>query len=245
MGAESIFYYPLELVKGAGSGSVDAPFVSTLDHNKDEVVILSESIGHFGQGLYAFDGVNWRFLAPMPIVSKSIINAYTIAVYVNPDLDVTLPDTSVVYKNGVLTTSHFIPHGVSVWASFTPYIPVPVPPGPDVISYTALTDVGSHRVMRISIGGVTYAFSNDIEQANLVLGITQTSGTAGAKVNVQTSGELTEPGWNWIPGLPVFCGLNGLITQDVPSIGFALIVGQVSTPQTIIVTIKQPIIVGV
>lgn len=246
MGAESVFYYPVTLYHGEGSGSVLAPLVSSLAREPnvlDPVVILSETIAHALQGLHVFDGDRWRFVLPMPSMSQSLIAGSSIAIYMDLNNQVIVGDTALVYKNGQLSTNKILLPDGSVYSVLIPGGASPEPI-PNFQSYTALTDVSGHRVMKIDIGGVTYASSNNINDANLVLGITINAGSAGSKVNVQLFGEMTEPSWNWIPGDPIFCGLNGLLTQTAPTSGFAIIVAEAILPQTVIVTLKSPIIVG-
>jgi hypothetical protein len=251
MGAESVFYCPITLHQGEGSGSVLAPLVNSLAHEQniiDSVVLLSESIASALQGLQIFSDTRWRLVIPMTTVCQSLVNGYSIAIYTDLIIAVTVNDTNVVYKNGQLSPSKILLPDGSVYGVLIPgasaEIRIPVEPTPNFQAYTALTDVSGHRVMKIAIGGVTYASSDHIHDANLVLGITMNAGSAGNKVDVQLSGEMTEPSWNWIAGDPVFCGTDGMLTQTMPTSGFAIIMAEAILPQTIIVTIKSPIIVG-
>jgi len=246
MGTESTFYYPVVVHKDTNSNEALAPVLTALPLTalSEEVVMLQLGVGNFGQGIYVYDG-RWKYSAPMYEVTSNLTRSGTIDVYTGLISDITVDSSAVVYRNGQLLNSNVLSAGSAAYIVFTPGAGVPPkPPGPDLLAYTAVTDVSGHRVMKIAIGGVTYASSDDITAANLVLGITIGSAVAGAIVDVQLSGELTEPSWNWTPGLPVFCGISGYLTQDVPTSGFVIIVGQVTTPQTIIVTIKTPIIIG-
>ena len=106
--------------------------------------------------------------------------------------------------------------------------------------------LSGHRVVRISGGGeLAYASSADAADATNVIGISQNAAAAGGNVNVQTFGPMDEPSWSWTQGLPVFCGIDGVLTQIVPESGssvFSLVVGTALLPTRIYVDIKQPII---
>jgi len=123
MTTPSAFYYPVTMHRDAASSQVLAPVVSTLplvQSVEDLVVILLHDVGAQPQGLYVFDGVQWRFAMPMPAISASIIFANSLDVYLNETLDVTLPSTVMVYKNGQLQPGDEIVPGSAVYAVRTP-----------------------------------------------------------------------------------------------------------------------------
>lgn len=103
--------------------------------------------------------------------------------------------------------------------------------------------IGGHRVV-ISSGltSISYADSDNTSNANMVLGVTTTAVVAGGTVKVQFLGEISEPSWTFIPNELVFCGHNGLLTQIAPTTGFQLIMGVALTPTTVLLAIKQPLI---
>src|SRR5476651_1659081 len=115
MTTPSAFYYPVTMHRDAASSQVLAPVVSTLplvQSVEDLVVILLHDVGAQPQGLYVFDGVQWRFAMPMPAISASIIFANSLDVYLNETLDVTLPSTVMVYKTdncNLATKSSLVP----------------------------------------------------------------------------------------------------------------------------------------
>lgn len=124
----------------------------------------------------------------------------------------------------------------------------PGPPGPAGSSgavnlpFIAGMTLSGHRAVRAEAGEAVYADCTVLTDAQQVLGITLGAAMAGASVDVQASGEMVEPSWSWTPGLPVFLGVNGLLTQTPPAVGFQLIVAVAVSPTKIIVGIKQPII---
>lgn len=125
--------------------------------------------------------------------------------------------------------------------------PGPVGPigqaGATYLTYLADGPLSGHRVVRpTTAGAVGYASSAIAMDANSALGITVGAALSGASIDVQAAGEMTEASWSWLPGLPVFLGLNGLLTQVPPSSGFQLVVGVAVTATKLAINIKQPIV---
>jgi hypothetical protein len=111
------------------------------------------------------------------------------------------------------------------------------------LSYPANGPISGHHVMRVDgAGRANYADSSTKAHANLVIGISENAAVDGAPVTVKFSGEMTEPTWNWTPALPVFVGPGGVLTQAAPASGFLLVVGIAVSATSIVVAIKQPII---
>lgn len=55
-------------------------------------------------------------------------------------------------------------------------------------------------------------------------------------------GPLVEPSWGWTPGLPVFCGPDGVLTQIVPTSGLWLRqVGAAVSATEITVDLRPPV----
>lgn len=74
-----------------------------------------------------------------------------------------------------------------------------------------------------------------------VIGITTGAIAAGALGVAQTADEMTEPTWAWVPGLPVWLGLNGLLTQTVTTVGTQVELGIATAATKLIVRIQPPI----
>jgi hypothetical protein len=53
---------------------------------------------------------------------------------------------------------------------------------------------------------------------------------------------MTEAGWAWTIGSPVYLSANGTLSHTAPSSGFALVIGFALTATKIFIDIKQPII---
>lgn len=115
-------------------------------------------------------------------------------------------------------------------------------PGTPYVEFTAGTALGGHRAVRLQGGVAVYASNTALVDANVVLGITRGAADAGQPVQIQFMGLLTEPSWAWVPDLPVFCGINGLLTQAAPTVGFSLVVGIATTPTQVFIGAKMPIV---
>lgn len=115
--------------------------------------------------------------------------------------------------------------------------------GSSYVTYTANGAIGGHRAVRpVFDNEVAYADNSATADANVVLGITIGAAVNGADVNVQTTGEMVEPSWDWTIDQPVFVGAAGVLTQTVPTSGFLLIVGIATAPTKLLIGIKQPIV---
>lgn len=106
-------------------------------------------------------------------------------------------------------------------------------------------DIGGHRVVASNnMDQLVYASSDRVETAYKVRGITNSASELGATNHFVAIGEIEEPSWNWNSGYPIWLGLNGMLTQFVPSLPvakFSLQVGFALTPTKIQVSIGSPI----
>jgi hypothetical protein len=108
--------------------------------------------------------------------------------------------------------------------------------GASYLQYPAAVALSGHRGVYIAADGVRYA-SNDAENARALAGVTLGAANAGESVQVQTSGEISEPSWTWIVEQPVYLGLNGALTQVPPSSGVQVVVGLAVAPTKLLVRI--------
>lgn len=126
------------------------------------------------------------------------------------------------------------------------------PPGPpgapgqagvSYVTFLASGPIGGHRVVRAMFARhAQYADHNDVAGASSILGITLHAAEAQAPINVAATGEIFEPSWAWVVDAPIFVGVAGVLTQAPPSTGFQLVVGVATSPTSMLVGIKQPII---
>lgn len=106
----------------------------------------------------------------------------------------------------------------------------------------ATEPIGGHRIVKAVVGGCAYADSSSISDINTVIGITESAYSIGDSVQIRLSGEVTEPSWNFTIG-SVYLGINGLLTQTAPTIGFIQQIGIATSSNTILINIKQPIVI--
>ena len=123
----------------------------------------------------------------------------------------------------------------------------PGAPGGVTVSYpAAASPIGGHRACLINSNGqVEYASADNPAHLNMLLGVSTGAAIAGDPVNIQAGGELQEPSWNWTLGLPIFLGINGLLTQSVPTFpSFMQVIGMPVTPSKIYIRIQPPILLS-
>lgn len=123
----------------------------------------------------------------------------------------------------------------------------PGPPGLDgdgAITLTASGALGGHRLVATDgAGGVMYASCDDTQVLPAVLGMTLHAATTGEAIAIRRIGEVDESSWAWTPGPPVYLGLNGVPTQTLPPGAiFGLIVGIPTTPTTLFMAPREPIL---
>ena len=89
-------------------------------------------------------------------------------------------------------------------------------------------------------GKAVYA-TNATASGSVVIGISTTSGSTGANINIQTAGTLTDASWSWSKGL-IWLGTNGALTQTVPTNGaYAVPIAKAITATTIIIDVDTSI----
>ena len=111
--------------------------------------------------------------------------------------------------------------------------------------YTAATALGGQRAVCLQSDGLHYADAATAGHVGLVAGITPGAVEAGALTSIVCFSEMTEPSWNWTPEQPVFVGLNGVLTQTLPDTAvFSQVVGVATSPTSIFVRLREPLILG-
>ena len=105
-------------------------------------------------------------------------------------------------------------------------------------SVSAAENLGGHRV--ITLDGFYASKDNAADKFN-VLGVTQGAVSLGSTAVVTVFGEITNGGWSWTVGSPVFLSTNGQLTQTAPTTGFRIIIGRPTTATTLFVDISEPI----
>lgn len=119
------------------------------------------------------------------------------------------------------------------------------PSGGSALSVVAASSIGGHRVVVLNTAGEPeYADNTNSSHTNKILGITLNAGNSGDTLSVVRSGEVVEPTWSWTPNLPVFLGVNGLLTQTVPSTPavFSQVIGFPTNATTLFVHLREPLL---
>lgn len=101
---------------------------------------------------------------------------------------------------------------------------------------------GGHRIVYgASNNSVLLASSEDLVNSDNILGMTINATGIGETAQVQTYGPITEPGWNWTPGEPLFLTTNGQMTHDTPVSGVQIQLGFAESATTVFIDIDTPI----
>jgi hypothetical protein len=111
--------------------------------------------------------------------------------------------------------------------------------GVDQVFIEGLADeaIGGQRAtITHSSGRFRTATHTDVNHAGNFAGITRAA-VPGQGYTVQTvlSGYMEETSWSWTPGKPIFLGLDGVLTQLVPTSGFVQILGTAFDAQSMFV----------
>ena len=106
--------------------------------------------------------------------------------------------------------------------------------------------IGGHRVVYLDNANrlIKYASNDNLNSVKKIVGITTQASTFENEQNVITSGELSDPSFNFTNiNEPIYLGTNGLITQNYPS-GTCIILGFALSLNKMYVNIQQLIILS-
>ncbi|MGH7178872.1 MAG: hypothetical protein ACREJC_15965 [Tepidisphaeraceae bacterium] len=87
-----------------------------------------------------------------------------------------------------------------------------------IATYDAAGPISAHMAVTVDVNGrLIHASADDAAKID-VIGLSLNSAVLlGDQVNVLLNGDIVHSGWSWtVPG-PVYLGLNGVLTQVVPS----------------------------
>lgn len=97
-------------------------------------------------------------------------------------------------------------------------------------SIAAAAPIGSPRAVGLDALGMVVAWSAAAPPTPQPIGVTETSASGvGDPVTVVLAGRLVATGAGWTPGLPLFAGSGGLLTQAPPATGHLAVVGVAET----------------
>ena len=93
------------------------------------------------------------------------------------------------------------------------------------------------RAIAVSSAGLAeYADFNNPDHAGAVIGI-----SLDGLVTIRPIGGVTNPAWDWTPGLPVFVGPDGFLTQDGSGGVFVQPIGTAKSANEITIRIGLPV----
>lgn len=235
-------YFPVSIYSWGTVNHTYAPMRSDPPSTPEllQAYVLTERTGSMPEGLYVLEDTGWwRHALGQPYLSDVVFSGDRLNVYLNPTDPVAVPAGSSVYRNSVRIQTQII-QGRAVFCVVVPKsTPSPVQ---EKLVLIAGRNISGHRVIKAADGKADYASSTVFDDANKVLGISAGAALAGSEATIKTSGVMTETSWNWNVNLPVFNGVDGLLTQSSPSVGYSLVVGIPISPTTILVSVKQPIV---
>lgn len=110
---------------------------------------------------------------------------------------------------------------------------------------TTAAAISGHRVVKLlEDGTVDYADASDFDDASIVLGLTLGAAIMGASIQVREHGLVTEGSWTWTPGLPVWLGATGHLTQTPPvaPAAFSLAIGSAIAADTVFIRIEPVVL---
>lgn len=119
------------------------------------------------------------------------------------------------------------------------------PPGPagGTITRTTAQILSGHRLVTTDlVGELIYADSDIAAHALRPVWVTTGAWSAGVVATVVAAGVVEESSWAWLPGLPLFVGVNGALTQTAPAATYTRRVGEALTATEISFNVQQPIV---
>lgn len=115
-----------------------------------------------------------------------------------------------------------------------------------IVAKPAGETIAKYRVLLLLSGVAYLANPSNTAHSHDVYGVALTDSTYGDSVDIRVAGEIVNPLWSWNVNLPIFLGSGGILTQSVPAApGFSMIVGFAATTQSMIVRLREPIILEV
>jgi hypothetical protein len=111
------------------------------------------------------------------------------------------------------------------------------------LSRIADGDIGGQRmVIGNADGTVSYADATNVGHLGKVLGMSDAAYLDGETVRVIREGLVEFVGWSFDVDLPIYLGINGLLTQSASATGFSQIVGFAESPTKLFVNLREPIL---
>jgi hypothetical protein len=113
--------------------------------------------------------------------------------------------------------------------------------GSITLEYPVAYAMSGHRIVVLNESQQAIYASNAVPaHATKILGMT-TEAVISGDIRIQNGGVLTEPSWTWTLDIPIWLGVDGLMTQTAPVSGFSLIVGFPISSTSMFIDIREPI----
>lgn len=122
---------------------------------------------------------------------------------------------------------------------------VPGPTGPAGDEFTrmaAAAAVSALRAVSVVANGISHTDGGSTESLALMVGISTNAASVGADVVIRRFGVAQDASWNWVPGLPLFVGVAGELTQSPPIYSSVRQVGVAITGQSVHVQLSELIV---
>jgi len=121
-------------------------------------------------------------------------------------------------------------------------LPPPVPVGGGQSVRVAGEVISALRVVYES-GDRVFKLDQTSNNVQGLLGISVTAAQEGGSIKIQRDGTIETPGWTWAEGL-VFLGMDGLLTQVVPTTGWEVVVGYAPSPTRLNLDFDEPVLLA-
>lgn len=116
------------------------------------------------------------------------------------------------------------------------HVDLPFDAGQPILAYKVIT--------LNNTGHAIYASSDNLNHVNKVLGVSKNAANTGHRITIRNTGLLTNIGWQWSAGQPLYLGLNGDITSSADTGLFSNNIGYAVTETTIFINIGRSIVRG-
>ncbi len=111
-----------------------------------------------------------------------------------------------------------------------------------IIEVAAGENLSGHKAVAVVAGEAVHADKGTPIHRGLVRGVTTGAANDGDVARVQVYGPMREPSWAWTPGLPIYVGTAGALTQSVPTSGWLQQIAVADTATQIFID-PQPVFV--
>lgn len=115
--------------------------------------------------------------------------------------------------------------------------------GSDTIQMIAGVSLSALRAITADALGKAIYADNRISSTAGVIGITINAASNGDTVSIRDGNTVTDALWSFVPGMPVFLGEDGHLTQTAPGSDRIIVrVGVAVTATSMAIQVQQPIV---